>query len=516
MNGAEALLRTAGAGGIEVCFANAGTTEMPIVMALDAVPGIRPVLGLFEGVCTGAADGYGRLKGSPAMTLLHLGPGLGNGIANLHNARRAGTPIFNVIGDHASWHLAADAPLTMDIAALAGTVSGWQRQNAAAAELPQDTALAIAAARSGMVATLVVPVDHQGAACPEAPAGIPPFAFAPPDHQAVAEAACFLRTATRPLLILGGRALSAPGLTAAARIRAAVGCDLLVETFPAVMARGAGLPAPAKIPYFPDHAVAVLKPYDQVLLAGARPPVAFFGYEGLPGRLLGEEQRRLRLDGEGQDAAAALTALADFLAAPADGESLRDVLADYRRPELPAGKLTAEKAGLVLAALQPEGAVIVEEALTSGFSYFTPAAQVAPHTYVTITGGAIGQGLPCATGAALACPDRRVIAFQADGSAMYTLQALWTQARESLNVTTLICANRGYQILQVEMLRAGYLSPGPGALYLTELGKPCLDWVQISRGMGVPAVAVATAEDLARELSAALASPGPRLIEMVL
>jgi len=517
MNGAEALLKTAAAAGIEVCFANAGTTEMPIVMALDAVAGIRPVLGLFEGVCTGAADGYGRLKGSPAMTLLHLGPGLANGIANLHNARRAGTPLVNVVGDHSSWHLTADAPLTMDIAALAGSVSGWQRQNAAAAALPGDTAAAVAAARAGMIATLVVPADHQAAVCSAAPvAEIPPFAFAPPAAPLVEAAARLLTTAARPLIILGGRALSAPGLMAAARIRAAVGCDLLVETFPAVMERGAGLPAPAKIPYFPDQAVAILAAYDQVLLAGAREPVAFFGYEGLPGRLLGEEQRRLRLDGPGQDAAAALAALADLLAVPAGGESRRDVLANYHRPPLPQGKLTAEKAGLVLAALQPEGAVVVEEALTSGFSYFNPAAQAAPHTYLTITGGAIGQGMPCATGAALACPDRRVIAFQADGSAMYTLQALWTQARESLNVTTLICANRGYRILQVEMLRAGHVSPGPGALSLTDLDKPCLDWAALSRGMGVPAVTVDTAEDLIRELSGALASPGPRLIEMVL
>lgn len=516
MNGAEVLLKMALAGGVEICFANGGTTEMEIIMAFDRVPGIRPILGLFEGVCTGAADGYGRLRGVPAMTLLHLGPGLGNGIANLHNARRASTPVLNIVGDHATWHRDADAPLTMDVNALADTVSDWRRYNWDPERLSRDTAAAVAAARKGKVATLIVPADHLAARISDQPSEMPDLSFEPPDWQVLEETAKFLREARCPALILNGRGLSWRGLEAAARIRSATGCDLFAVTFPSVMERGVGLPAPVKIPYFPELAVPLLAPYDRFVLAGAGEPVSFFGYEGHPGRLLREEQARVRLDRIGQDTAVLLELLADALGATRDLRRIDNVLASYRRPELPTGPLTPEKASLMLAALQPEGAIIVDESLTTGLEYFAPAGYVPPHTYLTITGGAIGQGMPCATGAALACPERPVIAFQADGSAMYTLQALWTQARESLNVTTLICANRDYRILKIEMLRAGYTTLNEKALSLIDLGQPCLDWVNISRGLGVPAVAVETAEGLATALSSALAEPGPHLIEMVL
>ncbi len=161
MNGAESLLRTAAASGIRICFANPGTTELPLVAAFDTDTGVRPILCLFEGVCSGAADGYARMSGNPAMTLLHLGPGFANGIANFHNARRARSAIFNVIGDHASWHLASDPPLASDIESLARPVSGWLRSADPAGPLSRDAAEAIAAARSGMVATLIAPHDAQ-------------------------------------------------------------------------------------------------------------------------------------------------------------------------------------------------------------------------------------------------------------------------------------------------------------------------------------------------------------------
>jgi acetolactate synthase I/II/III large subunit len=515
MNGAELLFKTAMEAGIEVCFTNAGTTEMPLVAAFDRVDKMKPVLGLFEGVCTGAADGYGRMMQKPALVLLHLGPGLGNGIANLHNARRAGTPIVAIIGDHATWHRSADAPLTMDIETLAGTVSGWRRTVKNAQTLSQDMADAIAAAMQGQICSLVVPHDCQWTILSDQKVGKPPFLPASADHARIEEAARLLKTAKKPLLLLGGKALRRKGLIEACRTRSATACDLMSVTFPPYADRGAGLPVIPKIPYFPEQAVASLSTYDTVILAGAQEPVAFFGYENGPSRLLNPDSRRLQIAAEGEDEAEALEILADMLSAPSAEAALRDQGAPFARPESPTGVLTAEKACTIVAARQPEGAIIVEEAITSAFSYYPQAANVHPHSFMTITGGAIGWGIPCATGAAIACPDRPVIALQADGSAMYTVQGLWTQAREGLNVTTLICNNRSYFILQVEMMRAG-LTASPKSSSLTDLSNPAIDWVQASRGMGVPAVSVSTAESLDRELRKALAETGPHLIDMIL
>jgi acetolactate synthase-1/2/3 large subunit len=516
MNGAEILLKTAVGTGIDVCFANAGTTEMPLVAGFDCTEGMRPVLGLFEGVCTGAADGYGRMMQKPALTLLHLGPGLGNGIANLHNARRAGTPVINIIGDHATWHRSADAPLTMDIETLARTVSHWQRTVKDVRTLSQDMADAITAAMQGQICSLIVPHDCQWTPCPDQTIAHP-LSLAPSvDRGRIEEAIHLLRTAGKSLLLLNGSALRRRGLTAAARIRLATQCDLLAVTFPAYMDRGAGLPALPRLPYFPEQAADLLLPYDTVIMAGASEPVAFFGYPNGLSRLLNPESRCLHMTVDGLGAAEALEILAEELASPPAQDALGIYGAPGARPDLPAGTLTAEKACSVLAALQPEGAIIVEEGLTSGFAYYPQAIGAPPHSFMTITGGAIGQGIPCATGAAIACPDRAVINLQADGSAMYTIQGLWTQARESLNVTTLICNNRSYFILQLEMMRAGLTAPGAKSLSLTDLSRPAIDWVQVSRGMGVPAVSVATTELLDREIRKALAEQGPHLIEMVL
>jgi acetolactate synthase I/II/III large subunit len=516
MNGAEVLVKTAVACGIEICFANAGTTEMPIVMAFDAVPGMRPILGLFEGVCTGAADGYGRMREYPAMCLLHLGPGLANGIANLHNARRARTPLVNVIGDHASWHLEADAPLTMNIEGLAETVSGWLCTSRDAESISRDMADAVAAALQGQIASLIVPHDHQWLQGSEDLVTPPRVAYAPLDFDRIEATVGLLKSARKALILMDGKALRKRGLLAAARIKAATGCDLMSVTFPAYMDRGAGLPFLPRVPYFPEQAIAALSSYEAVIMAGTREPVAFFGYENGASYLLAPDTRKLHIAGEGQDAAGALEVLADALHAPRAENDLREMVSIYSRPAIPGGKLTAERAATVLAALQPDQAIIIDEGLTSSFAYYPQAATVAPHSFITITGGAIGQGIPCATGAAVACPDRAVINIEADGSAMYTVQALWTQAREDLNVTTLICSNRSYSILQVEMMRAGCAAPGPKSLSLTDLGNPTLDWVSVSQGMGVPAVSVTMAEDLAEELQRALAEPGPHLIEMIL
>lgn len=515
MNGAESLIRTALAAGVEVCFANPGTTEMPLVAALDAVEGMRAVLGLFEGVCTGAADGYARMAGKPALTLTHLGPGFANGIANLHNARRARSPIVNVIGDQATWHLAADAPLTSDIASLARPVSAWVREVKSPKSLGQDTAEAIAAARRapGQIATLIVPSDCQwnsaGGAATAAKSPEP----APLDYPAVKTSAERLRkSGPKTALFLGAHAMRVPALNAAGRIAAKTGCRLVCETFPARIERGIGMPAVEKLPYFPEQAIEMLQQFEAVILAGALAPVAFFGYPNMPSALIPEGRTVVRLVSPEQDAARALGALAEGVGATGDGGGP----VTMSPPPRPTGRLDSMTIGAALAALLPENCIVMDEAATTGLPFFAASAAAPRHTYMALTGGAIGQGLPCATGAAVACPDRKVIAFQADGSGMYTLQALWTQARENLNVTTLICNNRRYRILQVELARAGVSEPGPKARSLTSLAQPEINWAQMANGMGVPSVRVETPEALTTQLERALAEPGPNLIEMLI
>jgi acetolactate synthase-1/2/3 large subunit len=515
MNGAESLILTALNCGVDVCFANPGTTEMPLVAALDAAPRMRAVLALFEGVVTGAADGYARMADRPALTLTHLGPGFANGIANLHNARRAHSPVVNVIGDHATWHLAADAPLTSDIESLARPVSAWVRHSNSAGAIAADTAEAIAQAMRapGHTSTLIVPADCQwseaGAAAEPHAAISPP---APPDSAVRAAAEMIRRDGANAVLFMGGAALRQRGLNAAARIAGATGCRLMCETFPARVERGGTMPPVEKLPYFPEMALEALAKSASVILAGARAPVAFFGYPNTPSVLIPEGRDVATLATIEQDVVLALEALADLIGAPKSAPARAARSAAGR----PTGALDATTVGAAIAAAMPENAIVMDEAATTGLPFFGASLSAPAHTYLALTGGAIGQGLPCATGAAIACPERRVIAFQADGSAMYTLQALWTQAREGLNVTTLLCNNRRYRILQVELARAGITEPGPKARSLTSLGNPNLDWVALAKGMGVPGVRVETAEALSQELARSLAEPGPKLIEMII
>jgi acetolactate synthase-1/2/3 large subunit len=516
MNGAEILLKTAAHCGIEVCFTNPGTTELPLVSAFDSIAGIRPVLGLFEGCCTGAADGYARMTDKPAMTLLHLGPGLAYGLANLHNAKRAHTPVVNIIGEHATWHRPYDPPLAMDIEELTDSVSGWQCTTTAVQSLSHNTADAIAAALQGQVATLIVPHDCQWSEVSDEKIVQPQATSSKIDTDCLGRAAKYLAADKKAALILGGRALRKRGLQAAGRIKAITGCDLLSETSPARMDRGVGIPAVKRIPYFPGKATGLLSQYQVLVFIGAREPIVFFGYEGGKSKLLTEAQQAVHISSGQPDLPHALEQLAQALDAPSGSGSAGGIIESTRRPELPEGPLTAQYVCTVLAALQPEGAIIVDESVTTGGAYY-PLAESAPeHSWLTLTGGAIGQGMPCAVGAAIACPDRPVINLQADGSAMYTVQALWMQARESLNITTLICSNRSYGILNLELLRTGKGDPGPNAQSLMDLGNPPLDWVHISKGMGVPAVSVDSAEQLAEQLKIALNEPGPHLVEMIL
>lgn len=515
MNGAESLVRTAIAAGVEVCFANPGTTEMALVAALDSIDGMRAVLGLFEGVCTGAADGYARMAERSALTLTHLGPGFANGIANLHNARRARSPVVNLIGDQATWHLAADAPLTSDIVSLARPVSAWVREVKTPESIAADTVEAIAASGHvpGHISTLILPADCLSSPATHIAKPLPAPAPLRVAADVVRHAAATLRTSGhRAVMFVGGQATRSGGLAAAGRIARKTGCRLVCETFPARIERGAGRPVVEKLPYFPEQALEMLSKFDAIVFAGALPPVAFFGYPNLPSSLVPQGCSSETLATPEQDTTAALEALADEVGAPREALAI----AKSNRPSRPTGRLDSATVGAALAAIMPENCIIMDEAATTGLPFFAASGEAPPHTYLALTGGAIGQGLPCATGAAVACPDRKIIAFQADGSGMYTLQALWTQAREQLNVTTLICNNRRYRILQVELARAGVSEPGPKARSLTSLANPEIEWASLAAGMGVPAVRVETAEALCTQLERALAEPGPNLIEMLI
>lgn len=512
MNGAQALIRTLVDAGVDTCFTNPGTSEMHFVSALDTVPEMRAILGLFEGVVTGAADGYARMADRPAATLLHLGSGLGNGLANLHNARRARVPVVNIVGDHATYHLPFDAPLTSDIAGIAAGVSTWTRSSATPADVPRDAAEAVAASYGppGRVATLILPADVSwgDGAEPGAPLSIESRKQV--SDSTVTETAKILRSDEKSALLLGGHVLRRAGLSAAGRIGQAAGATLLAETFPARLERGAGLPAVTRLGYLAEFVEAQLADVRHLILVDAKSPVSFFAYPGKPSDLV-PEQCSVHVLAEGaDDGVAALEALADALGAGPEGASGPVV----PRPDIPTGPLTADSVAAVVGALLPEGAIVSDESNTSSLSLGVMTAGAPVHDWLTLTGGAIGQGMPVATGAAVACPDRPVLSLESDGSAMYTVQSLWTQAREGLDVTTIVYNNRSYAILNLELSRVG-AEPGPKAKALFDLSEPPLDFVALGRGMGVPSARVETAEELASQLRLALAEDGPHLIEAV-
>jgi acetolactate synthase-1/2/3 large subunit len=510
MNGAQSLIRTLVDSGVDVCFTNPGTSEMHFVAALDTVPQMRGVLGLFEGVVTGAADGYARIAGKPAATLLHLGPGLGNGLANLHNARRANTPVVNIVGDHATYHKRYDAPLESDIDAIAGSLNGWVRRSESTADVGADAAAAVAAAMDapGRVATLILPADVSWGDGGEEVEPIPPRTPAEvhsPTLKAVAEV---LRSGEPVALLIGGRACLETGLRATARIARATGAKPFVETFPARLERGAGLPTIERLGYLAEHVAYQLQGVKHVIVAGTRPPVSFFAYPGKDSDLVPEGAEVHVLAGTEEDAVGALNDLADLVA-----EDVEPALQEPDRPAMPSGPLTPQNWADVIGALLPDRAIISDETNTSGVLLPNATAGAPRHDVLTLTGGAIGQGLPVATGAAIAAPDRPVIALESDGSALYTISALWTQARENLDVTTVLLNNRAYAILRMELQRVGAEGSGPKANALLDLSSPDMDFVKIAEGMGVPATRATTAEELAEQFSRALGEPGPHLID---
>ena len=513
MNGAQALMKTLADAGVDVCFSNPGTSEMHFVAALDHEPRMRAVLTLFEGVATGAADGYARMADKPAATLLHLGCGLGNGLANLHNARTGRVPVVNIVGDHATHHVQYDAQLQSDIETVARNVSKWVRTSQSTAALCQDAVEAVAASMGppGQVATLILPADvswsEGGVPAPMPTLTVPPVA----DDAVVAAIAQALQGGGKTALLLGARALREPALMAAARIAAKSGAKLYAEVFPTRIERGAGLPHVERIAYLAELASTQLAGLKHLVLVDAKSPVSFFAYPGKASDLVPEGCTVHHLATFEQDALGSLEKLVAQLGAQAATPELQAP----QRPELPSGELSAEKVCQAIGALLPERAVIVDEAQTSGVKLPSFTRGAPRHDVITLTGGAIGQGLPNAVGAAIACPDRPVLALSGDGSAMYTVQALWTMAREQLNVTSIIFNNKSYAILNMELQRVGATGKGDKARSQLDIGNPGLDFVQLAQGMGVQAVRATTAEEFNRALENALRTPGPHLIEAV-
>lgn len=515
MNGAEGLIRTLLAGGVDTCFTNPGTSEMHIVAALDRATEMRCVLGLFEGVVTGAADGYARMTGKPACTLLHLGPGFANGMANLHNASRAQVPMINLIGQHPAYHLRYDAPLTSDVEGIAKPYSHWLRTSRATSELSRDAADAIVAAggNPGYIATLVVPTDvawsDGGSVAPK-----PTMPKAPlPSHENIESVARLLRSGTRTALMLTGSALHGKGLRDAGRISVATGAKLLAPYPFARMERGAGRVPVQRLPYVPEQAMETLKEFRQLILVGAPVPASYFAYPGKSSLLAPPECTTHVLATPSEDCTAALEALAGALSL-SEGSRIPTQNAD--RPAAPSGEITLSGLAATVAALLPENAIVVDEAMTSGRGMMAASRGAAPHDWLANTGGSIGIALPLAVGAAVASPDRRVLCLTADGSGMYTLQALWTMAREGLSVTTVVFANHAYAVLQWEYSGLGVGTPGPRAADLFNIGHPDIDWVLMAKSMGIPANRAGSLDAFGDLLREGFAAEGPSLIEIAL
>jgi len=515
MNGAESLVRTLVGSGVNVCFSNPGTSEMHFVAALDKVDGMRCVLGLFEGVATGAADAYYRMTGKPAATLLHLGPGLGNGLANLHNAKKARSGIVNIVGQHATYHIKHDAPLTSDIEGVARPMSDWVHTSAGAETLAADAALAIEQARTppGRVATLIAPADS---AWGEAPG--PMRAKAAParravDADAVRAGAQALKQGAGAMLMLGGAALRGKALEWAGRIAAKTGCRLMAEYNNARMEAGAGRVHVPRLPYVVDNALAATRGVRELVLVGAKSPVSFFAYPGKPSVLVHEGCNVTGVATVAHDIEHALAALAAELGATVTPPAHVN---ERREAAMPTGPITVEGIATVLAATMPENALVCDESVSTGRNFSAVMAHAAPHDWLNLMGGSIGWALPGATGAAIGAPDRKVIALEGDGSGMYTLQALWTMAREDLDVTVVVLANRSYQILRGELKNVGAGAPGRNATDMLMLDRPDLDWCSLARGMGVEAGRAATLEHLAQQLQQAYSRRGPYLVEAVM
>ena len=511
MNGAESLVKTLLASGVDVCFANPGTSEMHFVAALDSHPEMRCILCLFEGGATGAADGYFRMKGDVAATLLHLAPGFGNGFANLHNARKAQSGVVNIMGDHASYHLRYEAPLKGDTEGISRAISHWTRTSADAVSVAVDGAAAVRAARgkNGQIATLILPANTAWDAAEAAAVAVAPAALQRPSSAQIAAAARALRQPGAALLV-DGRAIYGDLALVAARIAKATGCRLLAPCLAARVRRGAGAVPFERLAYVVEENVAVLAGVTNLVLCGTQEPTSFFAYPGKVSLPAPPDCRIVDLCSAAMDYDWALHALAAEL--QAEGAVSLQSLA---LPDLPSGPMRLDGIGRAIAALMPEDTIVVDEAVTTSRFIAAETKTARGHDWLHTTGGAIGYGLPAAVGAAVACPDRKVLALEGDGSAMYTLQSLWTMAREGLDVTVVVFSNRGYQILRGELANVGVTQVGRNAVRMFDVVEPSLDWVALAKGHGVAGVRVTDLDQFGAAFAEAMAQRGPRLIEVI-
>jgi acetolactate synthase-1/2/3 large subunit len=513
MNGAEALLKTMAELGVEACFSNPGTSEMQMVAAFDREPRVRPVLCLFEGVATGAADGYARMAGKPASTLLHLGAGLANGSANLHNARRAYSPMINIVGDHATYHRKYEAPLTSDIEGLSWPNSVWVKAAETSDAAPELVAEAWEESQKGAggVATLILPADAAWSPTEVVGAARTKPVRPAPAADGIEATARAIKAAKKPLVLIGSNALTERGVAAAGRL-ALVGVRVLIDTFIARHPRGAGRYSPDRMMYFGEMAMQDLEGVDVMVLASTKTPVAFFAYPDAPSVLVPQGCEVVNLASPAEDGAAAMEALADLLSAPS-----QPVAAVREAPaSAPTGPVTAYSVGDSLCRHMPDHAIISEDAVTSGLPVFLQTRTARPHDWLCLTGGAIGQGIPAAIGAAIACPDRKVLSLNGDGSSAYTIQGLWTMVRENLDIVTVIFANRAYRILNIELARTRSGQAGPKARGLLDIGSPDMDFVALAKGFGMNAVRCEDAESFDKALERAMKEKGPVLIEAVI
>lgn len=516
MNGAESLVATLIDQGVDICFANPGTSEMHFLAALGGNPQMRSVLCLFEGVATGAADGWYRMKDKPASTLLHLGPGLANGLANIHNAKRASSGMVNIIGEHSASHLKYDPPLTSDIEGLARPLSHWVRRAGSADSIAWDTAQAVAKASEhpGQIATLILPGDaswQQAGAAPVLPPPVETRRKAP-SAERVEHVARVLRSGEPTLIILANKATRGVALEKAGRVAAATGAQLGSQFFTARIERGAGFVPISRIPYAVPQAMAFLKDFKHIVTVETREPVAFFAYPDKPSLLKAEGTLVHELVEADEDSELAFDMLLQALGA----SSVSPMLQPRIQTAVPTGALNPTSIAHALAAAMPEHCILVDESLTTGRESIGLTIGAQPHDLINNMGGSIGYATPVATGAALACPDRRVFCMVGDGSAMYTIQSLWTQARENLNVTTIIFANNTYAILKAEYANMGAGTPGERALSMIDIDRPSIDWQAMAKSMGVPSIAVDTAEGFYKAMANSTREPGPCLIEVKL
>lgn len=514
INGAESLLQSLIKEGVEVCFTNPGTSEMHMVAAIGKTTEMRSVLALFEGVCTGAADGYGRMARKPACTLLHLGPGLSNGSANLHNAKKASTPVLNLIGDHATYHKQFDAPLNSDIEGLSAPVSDWTKTVSTGKELPVEAVNAVAVANSGAgkIATLIVPADCAwDESEPVAVSGNPLAPAAVADDQ-INSVAALLQNEKPTVILMNNLGLETEAMELADKVAQTTGAKLFCDTFTRLLPRGEGRVSIERLGYFAEQAEEQLAGVEQFIMIGTKAPVAFFAYPGKASEFYPADSTRITLAGVDDDPVDALTRLSEVLGC----EKVTPRLVPMKKPGLGSGELSPRTIGMTFAELLPTDAIVVDEGATSGGGCFMASAQVEPHDWLSLTGGSIGYGLPVAVGAAVACPERKVVCIHGDGGAMYTIQSLWTMARENLDVCIVIFANRKYQILQVELARVGAQSMTKKTLDMLDISNPDLNFVQMAEGMGVTASRATTIEEFNVQYEDAMNSRGPRLIEAIL